>query len=164
MNDLQRRMIGHGAILLSIGLIAGFGLLMSLIGGFEVWPGALLEFDVPGDSAGWGRTHGGGIMNGLMIMIIALVMWAMAIEGKLEQRLYWMFVGAGYANTLFYWAGMIAANRALTLGDNVYGETSIMGVVGLVPAFVFAFVTLVAAVLLARHAFSVNTATASIEK
>ena len=153
LNAQQRRMVGHGAILMIIGLVAGFGLLMSLIGGFEVWPGSILSFDIPGDSGGWGRAHGGGIMNGLMVIIVALVMWGMAIEGVLAARLYWMFIGAGYANTIFYWGGMFAANRALTLGDNVFGETSIAGVIGLVPAFVFAFITLVATAMLARHAF-----------
>ena len=47
MDERQRKMVGHGAIISIFGLLAGFGLLMSLIGGFEIFPGTILEFELP---------------------------------------------------------------------------------------------------------------------
>ena len=136
-----------------LGLAAGFGLLMSLIGGFEIFPGTLLEFSLPGDSAAWARTHTGGIMNGMLIWAVALLCWGMTLPERTTFHLAWMLIGTGYANTLFYWGGLLSETRALTFGDNRFGETSIAGVIGLAPAFVFAFVTMIAMVIIARHAF-----------
>ena len=37
-----RNMIGHSAVVIFIALLAGWGLAMSLIGGFEIFPGYIL--------------------------------------------------------------------------------------------------------------------------
>ena len=39
MDRRQRRMVGHGAIVIFIALVAGFGLATSLVGGLEIFPG-----------------------------------------------------------------------------------------------------------------------------
>ncbi len=153
MDQRQRKMVGHGAIVMIFGLVAGFGLLMSLIGGFEILPGTIIEFELPGDSRAWARTHAGGLMNGMLVIAGALVIWAMKLPEHTAKHLYWMLVGTGYANTIFYWAGMFAPGRALTFGDNRLGETSVAGILGLVPAFVFAFVAIAAMLMIASHAF-----------
>lgn len=153
MNDLQRRMVGHGAIIMVIGLLAGFALLMSLIGGFELYPGNILAFELPGEGRAWARAHAGGLMNGMMVMIVALLLWALDLPERMSRQLYWMLIGAGYGNSVFYWAGVLAPGRALTFGDNRLGESSIAGVIGLIPAYIFAFVLLYAMVILARHCF-----------
>lgn len=158
MDRRQRRMVGHGAIVMIFGLIAGFGLVMNLIGGFEIFPGRIIQFELPGDSRAWARTHVGGIMNGLLVMAGALVIWAMQVPDRTARHLFWMLVGTGYANTIFYWGGMLAPNRALTLGDNRLGETSLAGVIGLLPALVFAIVLIIAMIMLARHAFRTGNA------
>jgi len=157
MNNSIRKMIGHGAIIMVFGLVAGFGLVISLIGGFEFFPGMMLEFELPGDSRAWARTHVGGVLNGIMVFSLALVFAAMHLPENTEKRLIWMIVGAGYANTIFYWLGMIAENRSLSFGDNSFGATSIAGVAGLLPALVFAFITIIAMFILAKHAFAGDT-------
>lgn len=156
MNVRLRKMVGHGAILMLIGLAAGFGLAMSLIGGFEVTPGWIVEFELPSDSRGWARTHTGGLMNGLMVLVFALLFHVMALPDGTERNLTWMLIGAAYANTIFYWAGMFAPSRAVTFGDNRLGETNWIGALGLLPAFIFAFVSIVAMIILARRAFSTS--------
>jgi hypothetical protein len=153
MDQRLRRMVGHGAIVTVFGLVAGFGLLMSLIGGFEVLPGTLVPFDLPGDPRAWARTHAGGLMNGLLVLTGAVVLHAMRLNERTTARLYWMLVGTGYANTVFYWGGLLSPSRALTFGDNRLGDSNLAGIVGLVPAFVFAFVTTAAMLILAREAF-----------
>jgi len=54
---LQRKMIGHAMLILLIGLLAGLGLLISLIGGLEIFPGKLVALPLPGSSSGWVRFH-----------------------------------------------------------------------------------------------------------
>jgi tetrahydromethanopterin S-methyltransferase subunit F len=154
MKTQQRRMVAHGAIIILIALASGFGLVMSLIGGFEIFPGTILPFQIPGDPGAWARTHVGGILNGLLVIAGALVAHAMALPQLIASRLYWMLVGTGYANTIFYWGALFAPNRALTFGDNRLGETNLAGIIGFGPALVFAIVTMVAMVMLIRHGFS----------
>jgi hypothetical protein len=154
MKKQQRRMIGHGAIVILIALIAGLGLVISLIGGFEVFPGTIISFDFPGEPSKWARTHVGGILNGILVIVGALVVHAMALPEKTASRLYWMLVGTGYANTAFYWGGLFAPSRALTFGDNRLGHSNLAGILGLVPALVFMFITIAAMVIVIRHGFS----------
>ena len=150
MNSLARKMIGHGAIVLFIGLAAGFGLVMSLIGGFEVYPGSIINFDIPGDSRAWARTHIGGITNGMLVILFGLFVHVAQLPNRPASQLYWMLVGTGYANTAFYWGGLFSPSRALTVGDNRLGESNILGVLGFVPAFIFAVVLMVAMIIVAR--------------
>ena len=146
-------MVGHGAVVTIFGLLAGFGLVMSLIGGFEVFPGTVLAFEIPGDPGAWARAHAGGLMNGMLVFVGALLLAVMQLPEPMAARLSWMLVGTGYANTVFYWVGMLATNRALTFGGNAHGPTSALSVVAFLPAFVFAFVTIVAMAMLASHCF-----------
>ncbi len=153
MGIRERKMLGHGAVVMIFGLAAGFGLVMSLIGGFEVFPGFIVEFELPSDSRAWARAHSGGIMNGLLVIVGGLVIYALRVPKRAAGHLRWMLVGTGYANTLFYWGALFAPSRALTFGDNRLGETNLAGVIGLLPAFIFAFIVLIAMVIIAKHAF-----------
>lgn len=154
MENRTRRMTGHGALIMLIGLVAGFGLIISLIGGFEVFPGTIINFQVPGDTGAWARAHVGGLMNGMLVILFALFIHAADFPQRMTSQLYWMLVGTGYANTLFYWGGLFAPSRALTLGDNRLGDTNLAGILGFLPALIFAAVLMVAMVLVIRWAFS----------
>ena len=154
MKTQQRRMVAHGAIVILIGLAAGFGLVISLIGGFEVFPGTIVEFKFPADPSAWARTHVGGLLNGILVITVALVIHAMNLPQKTASRLGWMLVGTGYANTLFYWGGLFAPNHAVTFGDNRLGHSNLAGILGFGPALVFAVVTMIAMATLIRHGFS----------
>lgn len=154
MKAQQCRMVGHGAVVLLIGMIAGVGLLISLLGGIELIPGRILEFSLFGSPESWVRTHIGGMLNGMLIMLVAVLVHAMAVEDKPARQLFWMLVGTGYANTLFYWAALFAPNRALSVADNRFGESNLASIIGLVPALVFVLISLFAVFVLAREAFS----------
>lgn len=154
MKAQQRRMVGHGAVVILIALAAGFGLVISLVGGFEVFPGTIIEFKFPGNPSAWARTHAGGILNGLLVIAGALVIDAMDLPQKTASRLFWMLVGTGYANTIFYWGALFAPNHAVTFGSNRLGQTNFAAVLGFAPALVFAFITMIAMVILIRHGFS----------
>ena len=147
-------MIGHSAIVIFIALLAGWGLAMSLIGGFEIFPGNILSFEIPGDSSAWARAHTGGLLNGLLVLAIAWVLSTLDLNERKSFHIWWMIIGTAYANTVFYWAGILAPNRAITAGSNRLGDASLAGVIGFLPAAVFALVLMVAMVMIARSAFS----------
>ena len=154
MNPRTKNMIGHSAIVIFIALLAGWGLAMSLIGGFEIFPGNILFFEIPGDSSAWARAHTGGLLNGLLVLAFAWVVSTLDLAERKSFHIWWMIVGTAYANTIFYWAGILAPNRAITAGSNRLGEASLAGVIGFLPAAVFALVLMVAMVIIAGAAFS----------
>lgn len=146
-------MIGHGMLILLIGLLAGIGLLVSLIGGLEAWPGKLFAFDLPGSSSAWVRFHIGQLLNAFLIVLVALVLPVLEFEHGSERRIGWLTVGVGWANTFFYAAALFAPNRALTFGNNRLGDANFASLIGLAPALVFAVVSVVIVVALTRQAF-----------
>jgi hypothetical protein len=154
MRDIERKMIGHGAIVLIFGLLAGFALTIELLGGIEFIPTKITEFELPGDTAAWARTHVGGILNAVLLFSFSMLSHLLNTSIKVAKQFYWMIVGAAYANTIFYWGGLLSGgHRALSLGDNRLGETSLIGFIGFFPAFIFSFVTCIAAIILIKEAF-----------
>lgn len=153
LQQQQRRMVGHGAWILFVAMLAGVGLLVSLLGGLEVWPGMILPVEMPANSSAWARTHVGGILNALLIMVVALLLPVLDFPEAGARRVGLWIVGTGWANTLFYWAALFAPNRALTLGDNRFGATNAAALIGLVPALVFVVLSLVAVFFIARQAW-----------
>ncbi|MDD3445171.1 MAG: hypothetical protein PHS60_07160 [Zavarzinia sp.] len=154
MVQLQRRMIGHAALVMLIAFVAGGGLLASLLGGLELVPGSVLEFEVFGNTDAWVRAHLGGMLNAIMVIVVALLIPVVGFTEGGARRLGFMVAGTAWANTLFYWAALIAPNRALTFGDNRFGESNWAAVVGLAPALVFTIVIIVAFAIIASQAFS----------
>jgi hypothetical protein len=152
-NPLQRKMLGHGALMLLVAMLAGVGLLLSVLGGLELWPGHVLPVDMPSNPAGWVRTHVGGLLNGMLVMLIALLLQGLGFADAAARRIALFMIGTGWANTLFYWAAMWAPNRALTFGDNRLGASNAAAVLGLAPALLFVLLSLVAVAWVARQAF-----------
>ncbi len=152
--SLQKRMVGQGAAVMLVGMCAGIGLLISLLGGIELIPGSIIEFGIPGDAGAWVRTHIGGMLNGMLIFIVAILLGPLGFTEAAAGRMYWMLVGTGWANTLFYWAALFAPNRALSIADNRFGESNLASIIGLVPALLFAVISIVAIFLLMRQAFA----------
>jgi hypothetical protein len=150
---LQKRIIGHAALMLLVAMLAGVGLLVSVLGGLELWPGHIMAITLPSNPAGWVRTHVGGILNAVLVMLIALLLPGLGFADASARRIGLLIVGTGWANTLFYWAAMWAPNRALTFGDNRLGASNLAAVVGLAPALLFVLLSLVAVALIARQAW-----------
>lgn len=152
-NTTQRRMVGHGALILLVAMVAGVGLLVSVVGGVEFWPGRILPIEMPSNQAGWVRTHVGGILNALLVMVVALLLPGLGFKEPAARRIALFIVATGWANTLFYWAAMWAPNRALTFGDNRLGGASWIGIVGLTPALLAVLISIVAVAAIVRQAW-----------
>ena len=133
MSQLQRVMIANALLVMLVSMFAGFMLMFNLLGGFEIWPGKILEFPVYGTTEGWVRAHSGGLTNALLVMAIAFALPHMNVSAFQEKFLAYGFIYVAWSFTVFYWLGNASANRALTFGDNQLGESSLISVLGFLP-------------------------------
>lgn len=151
--QLQHRVIGHGMLVLLIGLVAGVMLTFSLLDAVALWPFPTWEVAIPGSTRGWVSAHVGGILNGVMIAGLALLMTKLKLQGSQAFWVGWGLIIVGWGNTLFYWAANFSANRGLSPADSSLGEGGMwaaLAYVGGVVGMVFAFVVVW---ILARAAF-----------
>ena len=156
MEAYQKRLTGHALILLIIGLLAGFMLAFSLIGGLEVLPTLFIGIPTFGTTDGWVRAHSGGIMNGLMLIAVAFIMPHCGLAVERLQLFAKGIIFAGWANTIFYWTGNASGSRALSFTDNALGASNILGIIGYTLAVIAAFVTIYIAAQLARGFLAKN--------
>ena len=146
---LSKLAIANGMAVLFIGLVAGVMLIFSMLGGVGLWPLPIAEVNVPGTTRGWTAAHVGGILNGVMIATIAVLMHHLEMIGKAAFWVGWGLIITGWANTIFYWAGNVSANRGLSVAATPYGSGDLAGAVaflggGFGMIFTFIAVTLVA--------------------
>ena len=111
---LQHQVIGHGMLVLFVGLLAGVMLTFSLLGAVALWPFPTWEVAIPGSTRGWVSAHVGGILNGVMIAGLALLMGKLKLIGSKAFWVGWGLIIVGWGNTLFYWAANFSANRGLS--------------------------------------------------
>lgn len=121
------RVIGHAMAVLLLGLVAGLGLVFSLLDAVTLWPLPVWDVSIPGSTRGWQSAHVGGILNGVMIAVGALLMDYLTLSGGQRRWVGWGLIITGWANTVFYWAGNFAPNRGLSVSATPYGEGDIMG-------------------------------------
>jgi len=143
LTNVQRQWFGHGVLMILATLLGGVGLWMFLLGGFELMPGYIVQFQLPGTADGWRRAHTGPALNGLMVIAIALVLPALNFDNKKAKWLGWLVVADGWANVIFYFFSNFAVNRGLSFGPNVFGEGSAFGVIALGPAYLFGVIAVV---------------------
>jgi hypothetical protein len=151
-NNLQRRMAGHGILMIFFTLLFGVGLWMHLVGGFEIVPGYIVHFNVPGTPEGWARAHAGPALNGMMVIAVAFVLPMLDFVEKTANRLGFIIVADGWANVGFYFFGNLTPNRGLSFGDNRYGEGDIFSALALAPAYLFGGLALIALFIIGRQA------------
>lgn len=150
---LSYQVIGYGMVVLLIGLIAGIMLIFSLLDAVTLWPLPAWEVSIPGTTRGWQAAHVGGILNGVMIGGAGLLMMKLALTGKRAQWVGWGMIITGWANTLFYWAGNLSANRGLSVGTTPYGEGDLAGALAFLGGGLGMVFTIIAVSILALCAF-----------
>ena len=154
MDRLQRLMIGHGLLVILVAMFAGFMLMFSLLGGFELWPGHFLPFRVYGTSEGWVRAHSGGAMNGLLVLVVGLALPKLNLSARMQTLTAWGFIYVAWSFTVFYWLGNAAGNRGLSFGDNTFGSSDLAGVIAFLPGLPSVVIVVVLLGVAARGVFS----------
>ncbi len=151
-NHYSTRTMKHGLCLMVIGLITGFFLIFSMLGGASLNPiPGFIAFDFPGTEKGWRVVHVGALMNGIMALSIGAAMRFFFLS---DVKARWVSLGtlvAIWGNLCFYLFGMFAPNHGLTLQDNRLGEASIAGALAFAPALLGAL-TLIWALLVVLRA------------
>lgn len=152
MKTLERKMYGHGVLMIFSTLLFGLFLWMNLVGGFEIVPGYIINFNIPGTAEGWAKAHVGPALNGMMVIAVAVVLPKLDFKLQTAKRLGWIIVGDGWANVCFYFFGNFAPSRGLSFGSNRLGETNVFGMIALGPAYLFGVLAMGALAMIGWHA------------
>ena len=88
IRNSQRLLVGHGALVLTMAFIIGFGFLFFLIGEIALWPipGAI-DYQMPGTYDAWRMAHMEGITNGFGLWLMAAVLPLLNFSAKTSRRI-----------------------------------------------------------------------------
>jgi hypothetical protein len=154
MEQLQRIMIGNGLLVILVAMLSGFMLMFTLLGGIEIWPGTIIEIPMYGSSDGWIRAHTGGVLNGLLVIVVALALPTLRLGAFMQKFTAYGFIYIAWSFTVFYWLGNASGNRALSLGESPLGEPDAIGLIGFLPAVPSVFLVVILLAVAARGVFS----------
>lgn len=160
-SEFQRRMSGHGILMILSTLLFGVALWMNLVGGFEIVPGFIVHFNVPGTPESWARAHVGPALNGMMVIAVAFVLPMLEFSAVAARRLGGIIVLDGWANVGFYFFSNFTPNRGLTFGANKFGEGDIFSALALGPAYLFGGLAIGALFIIGRQALKKSVASPS---
>lgn len=107
LNEIQKKWYGNGVLMILCTLLGGVAYWVHLIGGFELCPGYILQFQLPGTDEGWRRAHIGPALNGLMVIGISLVLPTLGFAQKKAKMLGWLVVADGWANVTFFFSATL---------------------------------------------------------
>lgn len=151
---LRRTMVGHGALMIFAALVGGVGLWMYLLGGFEIIPGYIVSFQLPGSADGWQRAHTGPVLNGLMVIGIGFALPLLDFSELWAKRLGWIIILDGWSNTGFYFFGNFSPNRGLAFGESRLGPADIFSFLALAPAYLFGVLAMIALIAIGWRAIA----------
>jgi hypothetical protein len=148
-NQDSHRLIKHGIAAMIVALLAGFGLIFAMIGGVSLSPlPVFFQWEIPGTLQGWRSLHIGMLMNGLMAILLGVVMRFFAVSSLGAAVVSWGTILAVWGNFSFYFFGMFAPNRGVTLQANRLGEATLSVALAFYPAFVGIITLTVALIVL----------------
>ncbi|MFK4752452.1 MULTISPECIES: styrene-oxide isomerase StyC [Oceanospirillaceae] len=154
IDQFKIKMLGHGILMILSTLIFGIGLWVNLVGGFELYPGYILEFNIPGTPEGWARAHTGPALNGMMVIACAIALPYLRFTETKIRLLAWFVILDGWSNIIFYLFSNFSGNRALSFGNNIYGPGDIYSVIALAPAYLFGILAVVALLMMGSNLIS----------
>ena len=154
VKQAQLSLIGHGALVIFIALLAAFFLTFDMLQGLKVWPIIDMQLEIPGSIRGWRIAHTGGLLNGVMIIAMALCITKINMSPASLKLTYWSFLLTGWGNTIFYWAANFSMNRGLSVGATPYGEGDVFGAISYLAGASVMLLTVIASFLIAKSAFS----------
>jgi hypothetical protein len=147
----QRMIIQNGLAVCLLGLFGGFIFLFNLLGEISFSPIPItIAYEIPGDPARWRPVHTGNIMNGLMIIVFALILPMMRMSERTAKFVAYGLCCTVWGNAAFYIFGALAPNRGLSIGANKHGDASVAGLLAFWPAIIVAFVLITAIIIMLR--------------
>jgi hypothetical protein len=145
---LSNQLVFHGAIVMLLGLLAGFPF-ASVIGG-----------TMEGDLRAWRMAHLEGVLNSLLLLAVAGFLGRLALDARKQTILTWALVITAYGNIVASIVGAATGNRGL----EPTGPAANLVVFSLfVVAIVAVFVALALLIYGARPGGSPEAAKVSVE-
>ena len=135
MSAIQRLLIGHGALVMWVGFLAGFAFAFYLLGGVELWPFiSRIEVQLPGTYDAWRMAHMEGVINGALLWVAALIIPLIPVGEVGAKRIAWGFIITAWT---FCVASLIdplfPASRGLSFGGAATNSLAyLLFVVGIV--------------------------------
>ena len=126
----QRLLVGHGALVLLVAFVIGFGFLFFLIGEVRLWPiPGVIDYQLPGTYDAWRMAHMEGITNGFGLWLLAAVLPLLNLSAKTSKRIAvgmiitaWTIVIASTFDPLF----PNARGLALTSESNLMSDVAFL--------------------------------------
>jgi hypothetical protein len=117
----QRLLVGHGALVLLLGFVIGFGFVFFLIGEIALWPiPGRIAYQMPGTYDAWRMAHMEGIVNGFGLWIVALVLPLVPLSDTLQVRITWGMIVAAWTIVVASAIDPLFPDaRGLSFGKNV---------------------------------------------
>jgi hypothetical protein len=136
LKPLRRLLIGHGALMILVGGVIGFGFLFFLMGEISLWPiPGRIDYQMPGTYDAWRMAHMEAIVNGAILWIVAAVLQHLPFTVAGSRRavygmlvIAWSIVIASSLDPLFPDSRGLAASDSLT--NNIAFGLFYIGVVG----------------------------------
>lgn len=101
LKSAQRKLIGHGALLVFFGGAIGFGFLFFLLGEIRLWPiPASIAYQMPGTLKAWRMAHLEGVINGFSMWILALLLPVLPFSIVALRRIALGFITVGWTFTI----------------------------------------------------------------
>ncbi len=100
---VRARLVFHGAVVVMLGLLAGFPHAFVLTG------------QLAGEERAWRMAHLEGLLNGMVMMLAAAVSGSLVLAPRRQSWLLWSLVAAGYGNVIASVLGASFGVRGLTL-------------------------------------------------
>ena len=91
----------HGAIVIVLGLLAGFPYAMVVTGAMG------------GEERAWRMAHAEGIQNGMLMLAVSGIAGSLVLDERRARLCAWSFLAAGYGNVLASVLGAATGNRGL---------------------------------------------------
>ena len=118
----RKLLIGHGAIVFLLGLLAGFPFAFFLAGEISLWPIPWkIDYQFPGTYRGWRMAHLEGILNGLVLFAVAAIGSIVQFTPRAQKILVWCLIITAYGNIAASIIGPLYGGedtRGLVFGDN----------------------------------------------
>jgi hypothetical protein len=100
---LRASLIFHGAIVILLGMLAGFPYALVVLGTME------------GELRAWRMAHLEGVLNGLLCIGAGSVIGVMALGDGQRRLLAWAFIAMAYCNVIASIVGAVTGQRGLEL-------------------------------------------------
>lgn len=133
-------LVVNGAIMILIGLAAGFPFAFEVLQRFELWPlPFVIPFDPPGDVRAWRMAHLEGILNGIFLFVVAGLASHVRLSPRGTAWVFWGLLVMGWGNVIASTLSPIFDARGLTFGgfwNSISYFLFVAGIFGAVAALI----------------------------